>query len=176
MNLVDAVRVTALASVIYPDSEYLLRHIFRVYSETFHTPLHIVYELPIDEVLMHYYEHKFEQMDEHERKDWVARVLETEEQRKARERAEDEEQAMAAEFVAREKSKLETKPEERARAGAPVVTAHEAPSQPVQVPVNVALKEDGLPDISMDFSHDNLISDEELEQFNTMRQPDKEDK
>lgn len=44
--------------------EYLLRRIMRDYSVWFHTPLHVVEELPVDDVLQAYWERHYEEIDE----------------------------------------------------------------------------------------------------------------
>ena len=56
MDIFEAVKLNALESVVNPDSEYYLRFMFRWYSKTFHTPLHMVPDLPLVEVLTAYYE------------------------------------------------------------------------------------------------------------------------
>ncbi len=55
-------RILALAAVLTPESdpEYFLRRVFRWYSREFHTPLHEVERLPIDDVFQHYYECRWE--------------------------------------------------------------------------------------------------------------------
>lgn len=65
MNPFLAHRLSALNAVLHPetDPEYELRRIFRWYSKEFHVPLPQVYDLPLDDVLQHYYEAKYEQME-----------------------------------------------------------------------------------------------------------------
>lgn len=62
-NPLRAQQVLAMHRVLKPDAEYLLRRIYRYYSQHFHTPLHVVEELPLDDVLCHYYEHLYENME-----------------------------------------------------------------------------------------------------------------
>lgn len=71
--------------------DYFLRHIFREYAKTFLTPLHIVETLPLDFVLLHYYENVFENLLKEERpeiKELVekerVRLSETEEEKRKR--------------------------------------------------------------------------------------------
>lgn len=45
-----------------PSHQFWLRHVFRWYSKTFNTPLHEVEDLPIDEVMRHYYEDHYVQL------------------------------------------------------------------------------------------------------------------
>ncbi len=47
-----------------PSADFQRRKIFRWYSETFATPLHLVDELPVEDVMQHYYEHNYLQMSE----------------------------------------------------------------------------------------------------------------
>jgi hypothetical protein len=62
MDLFEAIEISALKSVLKPDDEYFLRRIFRWYSEKFHTALHEVEDLPLDDVLTTYFECSFELM------------------------------------------------------------------------------------------------------------------
>jgi primosomal protein N' len=65
-GLIRERQILALAEVLSdtPSPEYALRRIFRAYSERFHTPLHMVDDIPLVDVLTHYYETVFEQMSE----------------------------------------------------------------------------------------------------------------
>jgi hypothetical protein len=70
MSPAEAVRLAALQVVFDSrrkkpkevDPEYYLRRIFRWYSKTFATPLHEVEELPLSDVLQHYWEEHYEDM------------------------------------------------------------------------------------------------------------------
>lgn len=64
MDIYEAVKINALHSVLKPDEEYYMRFIFRWYSKTFHTPLHLVPDLPVIDVLTAYYEDMYEKMEE----------------------------------------------------------------------------------------------------------------
>lgn len=61
-----ALQVLALREVIKkePSPAYRMRQIFRWYSETFHTPLHLVEELPLFDIMRHYYEANYEKLKE----------------------------------------------------------------------------------------------------------------
>jgi hypothetical protein len=63
-----SLRILALAEVVRDDasSQYSLRRVMRWYSKAFHTPLHVVEELPLHDVLMHYYESHYEELNEAE--------------------------------------------------------------------------------------------------------------
>ncbi|WNM70151.1 hypothetical protein [Myxococcus phage Mx1] len=80
----DGIRIRALASVMAPDFDAILRGIHRWYSETFHTPLHVVADLPMDHVLTHWFETKFEALEEEERHNLAIYLLETPEERQLR--------------------------------------------------------------------------------------------
>jgi hypothetical protein len=99
MDIFEAVKAKALRCVLRPDVEYMIRHIFRWYSRTFSTPLQEVYDLPLEEVLLHYYEVVFEDLDDHERLEAIGPILETKEQREAERRAEDAKQVDDKEFA-----------------------------------------------------------------------------
>lgn len=62
----DAIRKVAMLSVKKPDDQSALREIFREYAKTFYTPLHVVEELPLEFVLLHYYENKYNALEEEE--------------------------------------------------------------------------------------------------------------
>jgi hypothetical protein len=64
MEFYEAVRLNALHAVHNKDDDYYLRFIFRWYSKTFHTPLHMVDDLPLIDVITAYYEEMYEKMDE----------------------------------------------------------------------------------------------------------------
>lgn len=66
MDYFRALRTLALADVTRdpPAPSYALRRIFRWYSSKFATPLHLVDDLPLHDVLQHYYEAHFEEMDD----------------------------------------------------------------------------------------------------------------
>lgn len=64
--------------------EFLRRKIYRWFSEKFHTPLHLVDELPIDDILQHYYEANYEAMEEEDLQRELAVLTETPEAAAAR--------------------------------------------------------------------------------------------
>jgi len=102
MDLYTAIRLNALSDVLSgDDTEYILRYIFRWYSKTFATPLHLVEELPLEDVLTAYYESKYEEMKEPELDMEKASLLETEEEKASRLRQEDEEAAVQADLMSK---------------------------------------------------------------------------
>ena len=104
------IRILAMDAVVREPPEYFLRFIFRWYSRTFHTPLHHVERLPLEDVLQAYYEVKYEDMPEHEIEHEIKMLLETEEELRERRRLEDQEEAeslkFAREAAAQEASKV----------------------------------------------------------------------
>jgi hypothetical protein len=88
MEYIDSVKVRALASVMEPNHDDALRDIFEWYSRTFHTPLHEVDTLPLDEVLIAYYRFIYREMEPEERHNLAIWLLETPEERAERKRSE----------------------------------------------------------------------------------------
>lgn len=82
---IDALRLRALRSVWKPDYDSSLRRIFRWYSEKFHTPLHEVPDLPLHDVLQAYFEVAFEGLAPEERHNTAMGLLETPDEKRARE-------------------------------------------------------------------------------------------
>lgn len=85
MELYHALQLSAMAAALKPDREAWFRGICRWYSKEFSTSLLDVYDLPTEHVLQEYYESRFEEMEDEEREEHIARLLETDEQRDARE-------------------------------------------------------------------------------------------
>jgi hypothetical protein len=66
--------------------DYQLRRIFREYSKRFHTPLHLVYEMPLEEVLIDYWEALYEELEPKEiMQDMVRMVRDPEETKRLQE-------------------------------------------------------------------------------------------
>jgi hypothetical protein len=61
---IEAIRVKALRAVLRPDIQASLRKIFRWYSTTYATPLHIVDDLPLDDILVAYFEENYWNMEQ----------------------------------------------------------------------------------------------------------------
>lgn len=89
MNKHQAFQLIALNSAKKPDYESNTRYVLRWYSKTFHTPLHIVYDLPLDEIWLTYYEERYQEMTEEDLEAEIERVLETPDARNEREMAEE---------------------------------------------------------------------------------------
>lgn len=67
LDLLRVVRLCAWGAVHHNEDDYYLRHIFRWYSREFHTPLHLVEDLPLVDVLTHFYECQYEELKDEER-------------------------------------------------------------------------------------------------------------
>lgn len=71
MEFWDAIHLAALRDVYFAKTDreggdplYVYRKIFRWYSKNFYTPLHLVQELPLEDVLRAWYEQTFEDMED----------------------------------------------------------------------------------------------------------------
>jgi hypothetical protein len=67
VDLLAAIQILALRNTIKfdegaADHEYALRRIFRWYSKTFYTALHVVETLPLEDILRAWWEQKYEDM------------------------------------------------------------------------------------------------------------------
>lgn len=125
LGLLDSIQVLALKALDDPDWNAFYREVSRWYSRTFATPLHEVSSLPVVEVLTHYYETIFDDYSEDERKALLLELIETPEEKLAREGKEVKDiTAQAAAAMAAVKSlqeklgrvpKIEKKPEIKSR-------------------------------------------------------------
>ena len=160
-----------MQAVEIPDQAATLRSIFRWYSKTFHTPLPQVEEIPIEEVLLTYYESMYEDLNEEERAQEMKTLLKTPEDLQAERRRKDAERADAYDFMRftaeEEKRKAEAekrrladlKPEEKRKFAKVPETA--LPKTPIK-----DLKETP-PDIQMKFVNEDDF-EAELEGFGSM--------
>lgn len=84
-DILDAVRIQAMRATIRPDEEAIIRKICRWYSREFNTPLHTLDELPIEYILLHYFEEMYEKLKPEERHDLAVKIIETAEEKEIRE-------------------------------------------------------------------------------------------
>ncbi len=82
MDLWESIQHEAMQAVVDPDDEAWIRRVCRFYSRTFHTPLHLVRELPLEDVLLAYFEELFEGLSEEDREERIEFLLATPEERK----------------------------------------------------------------------------------------------
>jgi hypothetical protein len=163
LNYLDNIRIRALTAVVDPDHDAIMRRIFRWYSEKFHTPLHVVEDdLPLDHVLLHYFEHEFEGLDEAERHNLAIELLETPEERAERAAmvAADEDEFLKKASAANEKIKakiakagsaLRSLIEQKNKATAPKpLPVNRAPSTPTPDPEEVTITYKSTEDFEAD--------------------------
>lgn len=98
-SLADDLRAITLHELVADTPEYRLRLLYRWYSKTFATPLHLVPSLPLTEVLVAFWETKYEEMNDIELEDERKKVVETEDERRARLEAEDAHEVETDAFV-----------------------------------------------------------------------------
>lgn len=109
LDHLKAIRLLAFRAVEKPDHEYILRNICRWYSREFYTPLSEVEAIPLETLLTHYFEVRYEQMTDEEREDIRVFLCERREERLKRE-AEEEIKAVddaAFEAMVREEAKAQ---------------------------------------------------------------------
>lgn len=83
MDYIEAIQLKAAAAFLRPDRNSLLRHVCRWYSKTFSTPLHVVEDLPIEDVLTAYFEESIDQLDDEGRSELFDKLAMTSEEREA---------------------------------------------------------------------------------------------
>ncbi len=121
---VRSIQQIALAAIVAPDAEAHYRRIFRWYSKTFATPLHEVAALPLYDVLLAYYEDRYELLDEKEREAVRVVLAETQSERSERLAAKDKDAQADDEWVA------QIEAEEAERLAAMESAAAQAPELP----------------------------------------------
>lgn len=62
-SIFEQLEILALYHHLYPDEASFVRKLQRWFSSTFHTPINIVEEMPIELLLLHHYEYRLETMD-----------------------------------------------------------------------------------------------------------------
>jgi len=103
MDGVRDLQTLALHAVLKKTGAYNLRYIFRWYSQRFHTPLHVVEALPLEDVLRHYYECEYEDLEPHEIANAIKLLSLTDEELARLRKEEDAEDADSFELVAAER-------------------------------------------------------------------------
>ena len=122
---VKAIQVIALAECkkLEPSSDFNLRGIKRWYSKNYHTPLHLVDNIPEYDILQAYYEETYSSMDQGEINNEIAKLLEKKDslaegqdqlemakllkQAQAEEEAKDNVKVMTPEEIEKEANKIE---------------------------------------------------------------------
>lgn len=106
MDFLQSLQIVALEAVLRPDWEATYRHICRWYSTTFHTPLNAVDDLPITEVLTHYFESAYEKMEESKVHTVAIEITETPEEKRLREADADKILAAEADAVVKTMARM----------------------------------------------------------------------
>ena len=111
LDLLKALRICAFHSVKNRDSDYVLRHIQRWYSRTFATPLEEVDDIPVEDLLRHFFECRYEEMEEEDLDHELMLLTETDAERKVREDKEHQDSVDDDEFFneIKEKAKKENR-------------------------------------------------------------------
>lgn len=108
----------AAFAILKPDFHYYVRKVFRYYSETWSTPLHEVYNLPIDFVLQHFFENVLEtEMRSKNDDEWIdilKNIVESIAETKERLLAEKQSNAEDEEFLKKAEQEAEQKEGEEA--------------------------------------------------------------
>lgn len=175
MDLFKALQLVCIKSVTQPDGEYKLRRILRWYSKTFYTPLHIVETLPLENILIAYFESIYEEMEEEERQEHIQLLLETDEQRKARLENEEKERLSAQDFLEfsqkqqKEKEEAHAKTEKRIIDGVPVLKGRDPL---LSDGMNKAVVKDE--EIKIEYVEDNNLFEDELDSLAVGPKPKKD--
>lgn len=165
INYYDAIKLISLDNTLKLNNnqnvsrEYDLNRIFRGYSRKFYTPLHVVYTLPLQDVLTAYFDDLFENMDPDQLEDMRIELIKSEED-KAKEKAAEEdheaEDLQILEQMSREAEESAKKIEALTKSGVrPLVNNR------MEAPMGNPLLEDlkKMPEIKMSF-----VSPAELEE------------
>lgn len=169
MDLHKAIRIRAYRAVTGPlTRDYMYRRIMRWYSKTFATPLSAVEELPVEDVLQIYWEETYEEMDESQRAEELATLLQTEEELREAQEEEDEFDVetwiIAKQEAAKERKKQAKKAKAKAEQSSGKIAEIKEPQKlitPVAPPV--PLWDKAPPSMSMSFDldvDDDLVSED----------------
>ena len=108
-DLIHGLRISALLAAIKPDDDAIIRRIYRWYSREFSTPLTEVENLPLEQVLLHYFEDVYEKMKPEDRHDLAVTLLETPEEKAIREAEEEKSEEEMMELAAQDNEKIKAK-------------------------------------------------------------------
>jgi hypothetical protein len=139
ISALKATRLLAMLSVDKKDPDYVYRFIMRWYSREFATPLHEVEELPVEDVLLHFFECRYEGMEDHDLDEEIEDLCMSDAQRVAKE----EEKRVAAE--ADDAFEREIAAEAAAAEAKNPSTPAKMPDQNDPPPIPVAVMGENLP-------------------------------
>lgn len=173
-SLLKALQLNALNSVLNPDYDYHHRQLQRWYSKEFYTPLHIVEELPIEDIVTTFYECRYQELkdDDEEGKlaEEIQQLIETDEERFRREMKEQSDSNDDDEFY---KKVLEE--EAKKKKPKPTINLEDISNKPQEKLLDtmenpIDLPDLGsLPDIKLDFGDPLLF--EKLSDWDPMGDP-----
>ena len=163
MDILKSIRVLAARAVDKKDGDYVFRYLCRWYSRTFHTPIAEAETIPVEEILQHYFESQYEDLDEEELEGVIALLIETESERTAREAREardvaDDEAFFQAELAQAKLDEAKTRLHEAQKEG-PAPWAVDADKRLGMAPDDKKLRE-LPPDIKITF-----VSESELDEL-----------
>jgi len=150
-----ALKLICLKSVLQPDGEYRIREIFRWYSKTFHTPLHEVGDLPLEDILIAYFESMYENMEEEMLEEHKKMLLESDEQRLKRELEEESEEIQTKKFMAEAEKQQIEKQKKKSKTK---LTKETAPVKP-----SIKAVEEAPPEVKIQFVDNSEDFEAELE-------------
>lgn len=166
LDLLKGIRILAFQSVKAKDHDYVLRFIARWFSREFHTPLAQVDDMPTEDLLLHFFEAKYEGLDEEELATELKLLTETDAEREAREQVvaqklqddEEFEKLVAAGALAKKSAKdivasLKDKNKAIPSAGVNEKAPMSVPT-PTDLPIGTI-----PPDINMTFVNDEDLGD-----------------
>ncbi len=159
-SLVKTLKLIALKNTIEPNEEAFLRSVQRWYSREFSTPLHVVPDLPLEDVLLNYYEDHYAALKEADDESlWLKElvmVTETPDERKQRELNEESDLVSDEEFlrqVMEEEKNKKSKVEDHKHTERPALkTNREMPE--VELP-----RPEQMPEIKMEFIDEKELAD-----------------
>lgn len=113
VDTLKAIRVLAMQAVEKNDIDYFIRFVGRWYATHMNEPYSVVQSIPFEEQLQHFFEVRYEHMDDEDFEEEAKKLIETEEEQAAREAKEEADSSDDDEFlrqaIAEEKKRLKKK-------------------------------------------------------------------
>lgn len=144
MDPLKIIKIEALYALLKDTADYNLRSMQRWFSREFNTALHVVEDLDIEYVAMHWFECEYERMTPEEREEELRKLTETDVERIDRLRKEESDKGGDDEFLKQtiEEAKKATKnlvdairdPNAQPIAPVPVMGGQSAFNEPVPIP------------------------------------------
>jgi len=125
----EEIKILALAAVEKPDLEYFERQVTRSFSTTFHVSIIDAMDLPLEFMLQHLYEYRFEQQKLGDRVEEARELLKSPEERQEEERQVERQADEDEVYLVRESQQLA-----KEEAKAPKTPAPKLPDPPPDLP------------------------------------------